>query len=305
MGLTMKRLTGDEAREDSGQGATHQHELTIFTVVKPFEGLADLHQRNALQSWIQLGRDVRIVLFHGEPLPADIAQDFETVPIELRNQFGTPLLNDVFKRASEIASSALLAYVNADIMIGDDFLPAIRQLDQSELGSWLAIGRRMDADIGHPIDCCKNPNWKEQLLDQSDVSIRRASIVCKDYFVFQRGLFQEIPAFAVGRGNWDNWIVASAKTAKLPVVDLSESVIVIHQNHDYSHVRGGRLAAYVNGPEARENQRLAGGRNLIRGSTPTWVLTPNGLQPAAKANWTFCRDALNFCRLMRNLLFFR
>jgi hypothetical protein len=113
------------------------------------------------------------------------------------------------------------------------------------------------------------------------------SIVCKEYFLFPRTMFDSVPDFAVGRGNWDNWMVHKAKRLCVPVIDLSRCVLAVHQKHDYSPAGLSRWRCYVAGVEARENQSLAGGRHLISGSTATWRLTKTSL----------CRNRMSFLYL--------
>jgi hypothetical protein len=47
-----------------------------------------------------------------------------------------------------------------------------------------------------------------------------------------------------------------------PVVDVTRSIVAVHQSHDYSHIPGGLEEAYY-GAEARYNEQLAGGRQHI------------------------------------------
>jgi len=82
-----------------------------------------------------------------------------------------------------------------------------------------------------------------------------------DYFVFRKELFQDIPAFALGRAGWDNWMIYAGRRAGFPVVDASEVVTVIHQDHDYQHLPNGQ--PHYRLPESEENIRLAGGREMI------------------------------------------
>jgi hypothetical protein len=79
-----------------------------------------------------------------------------------------------------------------------------------------------------------------------------------DYFVFTKGLFGEIPPFAVGRPKWDNWMLYRARSKNIPIVDLSRRVEVVHQNHDYSHHPDGDRV--WESQEARKNMELAGGQ---------------------------------------------
>ena len=46
-----------------------------------------------------------------------------------------------------------------------------------------------------------------------------------------------------------------------PVVDATPSIMIIHQNHDYSHLPGGQ--PHYRHPETFENIRLAGGKRAI------------------------------------------
>jgi hypothetical protein len=49
-----------------------------------------------------------------------------------------------------------------------------------------------------------------------------------------------------------------ARLQHWPVIDLSSTLTVIHQDHDYSHLPGGQ--AHYQMPESLENIRLGGGR---------------------------------------------
>jgi hypothetical protein len=79
--------------------------------------------------------------------------------------------------------------------------------------------------------------------------------------VFSRGLYRDIPPFAVGRTQWDHWMVWKAQSLGVPVVDASPSVMAIHQNHDYIHPQGRQGVWY--GEEAQRNWALAG-KNTTR-----------------------------------------
>lgn len=46
---------------------------------------------------------------------------------------------------------------------------------------------------------------------------------------------------------------------RYPVIDATPAVMAVHQNHDYSHVQGGKDTAYY-GPESERNRDLAGGK---------------------------------------------
>jgi hypothetical protein len=82
-----------------------------------------------------------------------------------------------------------------------------------------------------------------------------------DYFIFPRDCFNNIPDLAIGRAGWDNWMIYEARCNGWPVVETTPTYMVIHQQHDYSHLPGGK--PHYRLPESDENVRLAGGRHVI------------------------------------------
>lgn len=277
--------------------------ITIFSIPKAFQGHAQIIQTNAIKSWTRLTPQPQIILFGDEPGTAQMAREtgLQHAPHIERNQSGTPLLHDVFAQAHRLARQPILAYVNADIILLNDFLSAIEQIRLASFEQFLLLGRRIDVAITEPINF-EAPAWESKLRRQTAQEGVLAARVCKDYFVFPQPLFAEIPAFAVGRGHWDNWMVYAARQMGLPIIEATQVVTAIHQNHDYSHVPGGRGQAYVTSHEAKQNAQLAGGMRLVEGTAVTWQLTPRGLKPKRlPALALFLADLPRFCKLLIEL----
>lgn len=257
--------------------------LTIFSAPKPF---SDAHintiQRNAIQSWTRLGSEVEVLLIGEETGLAQAAADYG-VPLltgVLRNASGTPLVSSIFELARQASRSPLLAYVNADILLLPDFVLGARQT-AGQLAEFLLIGQRWDLDVRSLLDF--SSGWEARLADDLKRRGRLHLPAGSDYFTFPRHLFAEMPAFAIGRAGWDNWMIFHALSQGWPVVDGTASIHVIHQVHDYSHLPGGK--PHYELPESRQNEALAGGgahmymvldsdRSLINGRvlTPPWTL---------------------------------
>ena len=280
--------------------------VTIFAMPKPFGSETDLIQRNAIRSWTQMSPDVEVLLIGEEDGIAETAAEFgirHAGGLELNSQ-GTPLVSSAFEIAHRETDSPFLVYCNSDVILMQDFMRAIELLaEDKSFQQFVAFGQRTDLRVDQQIDF-EDKTDIENLLTSCQTSGRLSTNACKEYFIFNRELFQEIPKFAIGRGNWDNWMIHSAKQNKLAVVNLSEMVTVIHQDHSYGHTDAGRLECYVSGNEARQNQRLAGGRHLISGSYGNWRLTPTGLvrEKPLLLNPSFWSDIPRFMRLMMNLM---
>lgn len=275
--------------------------LTLFAVPKAFEGHTGVIQRNAISSWSHLPSDIEVILIGGDAGVAEIAAEFGFLHFSeiQRNDNGTPLLNSIFETARRNASADWIMYVNSDIILCD-LERVLSALEQSKLDQFLAIGQRTDFDLDEALGF--DENWREELQARVSKSGLLASVLCKDYFLFPKTMFSEIPGFSIGRGNWDNWMVSHTNRSQAPVLDVTQLLLAIHQNHDHVHV-GGRMKAYVTGPEAKENKRLAGGTNYVSGSMANHSLSADGeLNRINKVPlFGFIKDFTRIGRLVANL----
>lgn len=304
MSSTFKRsLAIDDSLNFLAPGAADLS-LMIFAIPKPFLGATNIHQRNAIGSWLRFVPPSQVLLCGNADGTAETADEFglrHSAELE-SNDLGTPLVSGAFAAAYRESTSKHLLYVNADVILPDTFFTALSRLFATARGPFLALGRRATVPLDHPIDWQDGAEWER--VRALATPARWDSILCKDYFVFSRGWFVSLPPFAVGRGNWDNWMVFSAKKMGMQVVDLTPSAVVIHPQHGHAHVGGGRRSAYVRGGEAKSNQRLAGGRHWIRGSTAPWELMSDGLRrrPLAFLQWPFWADWRRVIQLGRDTL---
>lgn len=251
--------------------------VAIVAAPKPFVGHTGTIQRNAIRSWRVLGEDVQILLGGSVVGLAEIRAEVAAVDIGTiaTGPEGPPRVDDLFARARAASSAEVLVYVNSDIILLPDWLAAVRKAMAAVSEHYLIVGRRIDVDITHEIE------WRQaaavdQLAALARTSGQLAARVCKDYFVFPRDAYADVPPFTLGRAFWDNWMVYDAHRRGAPVIDITPTATAIHQNHDYTHVRGGRLAAYLTGEAARVNRRLAGGSRMISGATASWELDAQG-----------------------------
>ncbi len=235
--------------------------ITLFTCPKPFTNphIATI-QRNAIRSWKALGESVQVVLLGEEEGLAEAAAELQVKHIReiKRNAQNTPLLSSLFERARNLNQSPLLAYVNADIILFDDFVDSAQKLLE-KTHEFLMVGQRWDMDITQLLDF--QPGWQELLRQSTHETGKLHKPMGSDYFVYPRECFVHIPDFAIGRAGWDNWMIYEARQRGWLTVDATADVMIIHQNHDYSHLPGGQ--SHYRLPETDENVRLAGGKRHI------------------------------------------
>lgn len=262
--------------------------LTIFSTPKSFIGHIKVIQTNAIHSWVLLRPKCEVILFGDEEGTAKIASQLNIrhyVDVE-HNEYGTPLVSSMFKLAQERASYNLMCFVNADIILLSDFLPAVKRIQKYP---FLIVGQRWDLELNEPINF-NDSRWELQVKTSIAKYGKLHEVRGMDYFVFPRGQYDDIPSFAIGRPAWDNWMVYQARSRKFAVIDATKAITAVHQNHDYAHHPKGKIGAFQ-GPEAEQNRKLLGRtENSFNINHATWVLTPQGL-----------RRALSMQRLYRRL----
>jgi hypothetical protein len=250
--------------------------LTILTIPKPFVGHIGDIQRNAIESWMRLGRDVQIVLIGDEPGIVEVARELRVQHVGRieTSERGTPRLDSAFAATATVARFPLWSLINADIVLLEGFLPAVDRVART-FERFVMIGECRDLTVRGRIrmrDAVVDEQLRRRALEEG----RLRGYAALDYFVFPKGLFDPLPPFLIGRACFDNWLVWRARSRGHAVVDATPDVVAIHQSHEYAHVAGGKLEAYY-GDEALHNMYLAG------------VVRKNPLVPAP-APTLYCLD---------------
>jgi hypothetical protein len=273
--------------------------ITLFSAPKSF---TDPHiamiQRNAIKSWMLLP-GVEIILLGEETDLTEAARELgvKHIPNVMCNESGTPLISSMLQLARQNSNSDLLCIINADMIVMTDFVEAAMEsrsllLDRRQQ-KFVLLSQRWDLDVTQPIEFTEG--WQNRLRATvySQGSLHRPA--GSDFFLFPKFCYTDIPDFTIGRAGWDNWMIYKARKEKWSVIDCTPSLMIIHQNHDYSHLPDGK--PHYEHPDTNENIRLAGGQANIRYTIldATYQLTVDG---------KLIRPKLSYLRLMRGVELF-
>ncbi|HLO15045.1 MAG TPA: hypothetical protein VK206_09460 [Anaerolineales bacterium] len=249
--------------------------ITFFSAPKSFSNPhIAMIQRNALRSWTCLP-DVEVLLLGEETGLAEAAREIGVrhIPNVKCNENGTPLISSMFELARQNSQSDLLCIINTDMLLMPDFVEAAMESRSLLLGrrqhtpsgrvglqSFVLLSQRWDLDVTRPIEFTEG--WQNRLssLVHNQGALHRPA--GSDFFLFPSSCYTDLPDFTIGRAGWDNWMIYKARKEKWPVIDCTPSVVIVHQNHDYSHLPGGK--PHYEHPDTNENIRLAGGQANIR-----------------------------------------
>jgi len=250
--------------------------VTIFSAPKPFtDPRIAMIQRNAIGSWLNMGDQVEVLLLGDDPGIGETAAQLGAIhlPAVDRNDQQTPLISSIFGQAQSHAQHSTLAFVNADIILMNDFLTSVEEIALQQ-PDYLIVGQRWD--LAEDVELEFEAGWDEALRHRLELEGTLHPPAGSDYFVFPRGQFDDLPPFALGRAGWDNWMIFRARSMRIPVIDATKAITVVHQTHDYSHLEGG--LPHYGLEESRENVRLGGGPEAIFTlADATWRMNGNGL----------------------------
>jgi len=252
--------------------------LTLFTTPKAFRGHINVIQRNALRSWKLLDPDAEVIVFGGDEGAADVCHELglRHEAEVARSASGTKRVDSIFGRAQEIARHSTLCYVNCDIILTKDFVEAVRRV-RVWRENFLMVGCRWDTDVTTPIDFARS-DWGAELVRLARTEGYRRFYYNIDYFVFRRGMYAEIPQLVIGRVGWDHWLVGRAHADRVPIVDATDTVCAVHQNHDYGYHPKGMTGVWYDA-EAKRNLELT--RRSVRPRTiedAEFRLTASGIE---------------------------
>jgi hypothetical protein len=262
--------------------------ITLFSAPKAFnDPHISLIQRNAVRSWLALDGQVEVLLMGDEPGLKEAARGLgvRLIPITERAESGAPKISALFAAAHREARHANLCYLNADIILLDNFLRGVER-SAERLKSFLLVGQRWDVKI--EVDLFSGGDWQDTLHSIMQDGAELHPPMGSDYFVFPRDQFTGIPDFVLGRAGWDNWMIYQGRHLKIPVIDATRAITVVHQEHDYAHLPGGE--PHYRHPESGLNVTLAGGmETMFRLRDADWILSDERLRRKSLPEWEWPR----------------
>ena len=228
--------------------------ITIFSPMRPFHGTIGEVQRSAIRSWLSIRPACEVLLVDDEEGTTAAATNDLGVRVlhgVERSPMGAPLLGDLLRVGAAEASHPVLAYITADVLLPPNFADVVMALDRLMADrAYFAIAGRYDMLVPFSLDFDAS-NWFSSLQAALQTHGRKHRHTALDLWVYRREFDVNAPPMPIGRGGTDGWAVWSMRRQGIPVVDLSDEVLLVHQHHD----KPARKDPRFNG-ELRECVRL-------------------------------------------------
>lgn len=233
--------------------------ITFFTVPRPF-GVVDSFdygkiQTNAIKSWRMICPDCDIIAFGDDDSVKAACKELNVkhIPGVKCDGSGVPSLDCVFDIVKKRSRFDALCYCNTDVILVGEIKKILKAI---RFDKYMLIGRRYDCSESIDID-------NMDLTDTISKSKWHA-ITGVDYFVFKKDLYPEVKPFLVGRFTWDNWLVYEASRLGAIIIDCTNIITAIHQNHPILSHRDPIVQKQIS-----ENWKLAmeGDKKLVKNTS--------------------------------------
>lgn len=235
--------------------------ITFYTIPRPFEGVFNTIQRNAIESWQAIAPEAQIILMGANG--KDIAIEYGLEWSDIKNSDnGVPLVNNAIAKAENLARYPVKVFCNTDNIFMNDLLLAINQV-KAQLETFVIVGRRWDIDLEKRITF--TTGWQVWLTNYIQLAAYHQGYSAVDYFAYTGDPWRDMPPFAVGHDRYDHWMVREAVMQGWPVIDASEKITMVHQNHP--------IKAGANLDDFATNEEMAELEHKWSIKYATWVLS--------------------------------
>lgn len=243
--------------------------LTIFTTFKDVSSRISV-QNNTIVNWASLGDAIQPMFFNDMSNQSCLAafaikKGWIGVPLQRTNNFGTPLLKDMYRKAMSITKSYFYGFSNADILFDKSLINTLegvlKVIGQLKFNA-LVIGRRTNVYINNFYAKLNTRNTTLQDIARSSGWLFTTD--AEDFFFIynpHKFPWHTIKEVVVGRPRYDNYLVGQALTNNVPVVDATHSLLALHQTGKDGIYAGSKNL------DGAYNQRLIGKYKYNSGRT--------------------------------------
>jgi hypothetical protein len=205
--------------------------IYIFCHPKPWIDVFLGIQHTCIKSWKQLEPTPRIILLGNDEGTEENAKNLNVdhIPDITCNEWGTPLISSIFATIRKhTRPEDIVCYINADIVLTNDFTKTIAVVTNTRKSEWLMVGKRRDLDLPDP-----NKMTVKQIREECERRGKDHGWAGIDYFVFPQHVFPFVYPFALGKFVWDQWLLGNAFRRGVFTVDASKTVLAVHLNCDW------------------------------------------------------------------------
>jgi len=211
------------------------NKVIFMITTKPYDDYSKNIQINAINSWLRLSINKLIVINSDDPDNKKYFNhsDIKIVPLKRQSPTHVPYVRDVFESGYNYYESGdMLCYINADIMLQDDFCVTLKAIPIHTYGNYLIGGRKWSwMNKSEFLKIQEFPLNIEEIKKFGSLDMPCAT----DYFIHNKELYQNLipDDMLIARANWDMWLNALAINKNATTIDITNTCFSVHPGHEY------------------------------------------------------------------------
>lgn len=212
--------------------------LTLFTTWEYSPAKYFVHT-NIIKNWGSFTGKIKPILFTNDSEYDQIAKShgWTIRPVTKFIADGIPILKDMYKEALSIYNTTYYAFSNGDILFEDGLISTLEEvgvfLNSSD--PVMMVGQRTNAKYITAQEAASSATIKRTALQRGELFQTNA----EDYFIVNRAFpWDSVPGIVVGRRAYDNWLTAHTICWNITLIDVTDSIIGLHQTTEAGNLEG-------------------------------------------------------------------
>lgn len=171
-------------------------------------------------------------------------------PKLMTNSFLSPRLDSLFERAASDSTTEITCFVAADTILPTNFSAKLQKLfDQSQ--NLLVVGKPNQLPQSYH-RMLKQRGKYSISNDEFALMTRETTLLTRSrFYAFSKGIWGYLPPLALGSVHWSNFLVINGLLNCPDVVDATQFIPSLHQEHNYTHSLWGTYERLYSSIESR------------------------------------------------------
>ena len=235
--------------------------ISFITAFKKFVGLYDIIQKSVIYSWKM--NDIKVIVPANETDTKIKCSDYSNITVidevkrarELGFSNQSPVLKDLIEKALPHIDTTMVAFINSDIMILEDFAQKCEKIFQKYGYDIFIVGSRLNIRLNYYAD---SPEGYKKALSEPRLpydDITSSDIFITSKFMWKK-ILQDMPEFILGRYCWDNWLHTFAEINNLKKYNCTKTLVTLHCEHPNSMIYAQEGFEGKEAPSSKHNLDL-------------------------------------------------
>jgi hypothetical protein len=235
--------------------------ISLVTAFKKFKGVYDRIQTAAMYSWKV--NDLQVIAPVNEVDTKTVCQEYSYTTLiegvkrgrELGYATQSPILKDLIKKALPMTKTSMVAFLNSDIILLEDFSKKIERIFDKYGYDIFITGTRYDIQLNYRVNDAKSYEKVQHEPRTMFDTVTSSDIFITSKFLWRK-IIAEMPEFILGRYCWDNWLHLYVHINKLKKFNCTQALPVLHPIHGNEHIYQQEKAHGKDAPSSQHNLRL-------------------------------------------------